>query len=85
MAHCSTIFHCMLKLMPRHRTNLRPICTPGKKRAWGNSQALVFLWRAMGDSNARPLVPETNALSTELIARKLNIIKPKTPVKADCG
>ena len=23
-----------------------------------------FSWRAMGDSNARPLVPETNALST---------------------
>jgi hypothetical protein len=22
-----------------------------------------FQWRAMGDSNARPLVPETNALS----------------------
>ena len=37
----------------------------------------------MGDSNARPLVPETNALSTELIARTLNIIKPKPAVKED--
>jgi hypothetical protein len=25
---------------------------------------LISLWWAMGDSNARPLVPETNALST---------------------
>jgi hypothetical protein len=27
-------------------------------------KSLILLWWAMRDSNARPLVPETNALST---------------------
>ena len=33
-------------------------------RAFKAGWLLGFTWRAMGDSNARPLVPETNALST---------------------
>ena len=42
-----------------------------KKPALGHHQGLIFTFktvRARGDSNPRPLVPKTNALSTELRA-----------------